>query len=104
MIGPLIISAHCDPFFRLVPDPAAMRFEIAARSPKDSTKLILGPHRLMFINKDADYISDSFLRYARPPIGNPLPEYAHLKKRVEKLLRFSDSEHSAKTAGNFFTG
>ena len=40
-----------------------------------------------FINNDANFVSEGFLRYARPLIGAPLPEYAHLnRKMVEKLL------------------
>ena len=40
-----------------------------------------------FIDEDPNYVTDSFLRYARPLIGGALPEYASLKKRmVERLL------------------
>ena len=35
-----------------------------------------------FINKSSNFVSDAFLRYARPLIGGPLPEYAHLKKQM----------------------
>jgi 6-phosphofructokinase 1 len=40
-----------------------------------------------FINKDSNFVSKEFLEYARPLIGGPLPEYAHLKRKmVEKRL------------------
>ena len=40
-----------------------------------------------FINKESNFITKQFLEYARPLIGGPLPEYAHLqKKTVKKLL------------------
>jgi 6-phosphofructokinase 1 len=40
-----------------------------------------------FINGDANFVSEEFLRYARPLIGAPLPEYAHLKRKmIEKFL------------------
>jgi 6-phosphofructokinase 1 len=40
-----------------------------------------------FIDKDSNFVSEAFLRYARPLIGGPLPEYAHLKRKsVERLL------------------
>jgi len=35
-----------------------------------------------FINKSSNFVSDAFLRYARPLIGGPLPEYAHLRKQM----------------------
>ncbi len=39
-----------------------------------------------FISKESNFVSEEFLEYARPLIGGPLPEYAHLKRRmVEKL-------------------
>ncbi len=39
-----------------------------------------------FISKESNFVSDEFLEYARPLIGGPLPEYAHLKRKmVEKL-------------------
>ena len=40
-----------------------------------------------FINKQSNYVTDAFLKYASPLIGGPLPEYAHLRKeRVRKQL------------------
>jgi 6-phosphofructokinase 1 len=40
-----------------------------------------------FIDKNSNYVSDQFITYARPLIGDSLPEYASLKKNmVEKLL------------------
>ena len=40
-----------------------------------------------FINKQSNFVSDSFLKYATPLIGGPLQEYAHLRKeRVKKQL------------------
>jgi len=40
-----------------------------------------------FINNESNFVSEQFLDYARPLIGGPLPEYAHLKrKRVERRL------------------
>jgi 6-phosphofructokinase 1 len=40
-----------------------------------------------FINKQSNYVTDAFLRYASPLIGGPLPDYAHLRKeRVRKQL------------------
>jgi 6-phosphofructokinase 1 len=38
-----------------------------------------------FINKRSNYVTDAFLNYARPLIGEPLPSYAHLRK--EKLKK-----------------
>ena len=39
-----------------------------------------------FINKDSNFVTDEFLKYARPLVG-PLPEYAHLKKmKVQRVL------------------
>lgn len=35
-----------------------------------------------FINKDSNFVTEEFLDYARPLIGGPLPEYAHLKKEM----------------------
>jgi 6-phosphofructokinase len=38
-----------------------------------------------FIGKESNFVSERFIEYAKPLIGGPLPEYAHLKrKRVEK--------------------
>jgi 6-phosphofructokinase 1 len=40
-----------------------------------------------FINGQSNFITDDFLEYAKPLIGDSLPEYAHLRKeRLEKLL------------------
>ena len=40
-----------------------------------------------FINKQSNYVTDAFLKYASPLIGGPLPEYAHLRKqRLSKQL------------------
>jgi 6-phosphofructokinase 1 len=40
-----------------------------------------------FINKQSNYVTDAFLKYARPLIGGALPSYAHLRKeRVRKQL------------------
>ncbi len=40
-----------------------------------------------FINKESNFVSEQFLEYARPLIGGPLPEYAHLeRKKVERHL------------------
>ncbi len=40
-----------------------------------------------FINNESNFVSKQFLEYARPLIGGPLPEYAHLKrKKVERYL------------------
>jgi len=40
-----------------------------------------------FIHADSNFVSDAFLRYVKPLIGGPLPEYAHLKRKpVERLL------------------
>ena len=40
-----------------------------------------------FISNESNFVSKQFLEYARPLIGGPLPEYAHLKrKKVEKYL------------------
>lgn len=39
-----------------------------------------------FISKESNFVSKEFLEYAGPLIGGPLPEYAHLKRKmVEKL-------------------
>ncbi len=39
-----------------------------------------------FISKESNFVSEEFLEYAKPLIGGPLPEYAHLKRKmVEKL-------------------
>lgn len=35
-----------------------------------------------FISKDSNFVSKEFLEYAKPLIGGPLPEYAHLKKKM----------------------
>jgi len=35
-----------------------------------------------FINKESNFVSQKFLEYAKPLIGGPLPEYAHLKKKM----------------------
>jgi len=35
-----------------------------------------------FISKDSNFVSKEFLEYAKPLIGGPLPEYAHLKKKI----------------------
>ena len=35
-----------------------------------------------FISKDSNFVSKGFLEYAKPLIGGPLPEYAHLKKKM----------------------
>jgi 6-phosphofructokinase 1 len=35
-----------------------------------------------FISKRSNYVTDEFLEYARPLIGTPLPEYAHLRKEM----------------------
>jgi 6-phosphofructokinase 1 len=40
-----------------------------------------------FIDKNSNYVTESFLAYARPLIGGPLPEYTSLRRRsIEKLL------------------
>jgi 6-phosphofructokinase len=40
-----------------------------------------------FINKQSNYVTDAFLKYASPLIGGPLSDYAHLRKeRVRKQL------------------
>jgi 6-phosphofructokinase len=40
-----------------------------------------------FINKQSNFITDDFLKYAKPLVGDPLPEYAHLRKeRLKKRL------------------
>jgi 6-phosphofructokinase 1 len=40
-----------------------------------------------FISKDSNFVSKEFLEYAKPLIGGPLPEYAHLKKKmIEKHM------------------
>ncbi len=40
-----------------------------------------------FINNESNFVSERFLDYARPLIGGPLPEYAHLeRKRVGRHL------------------
>lgn len=39
-----------------------------------------------FIHKDSNFVSDAFLKYARPLIGDPLPEYARLKKHMLQRL------------------
>jgi len=35
-----------------------------------------------FISKDSNFVSKGFLEYAKPLIGGPLPEDAHLKKKM----------------------
>ena len=43
------------------------------------------PHE--FINKESNFVTEEFLKYARPLIGGPLLEYAHLKRKmVQKHL------------------
>ena len=40
-----------------------------------------------YINKEANFVTQEFLDYASPLIGEPLPPYARLKKdRIEKVL------------------
>lgn len=40
-----------------------------------------------FINKESNYVTKEFIEYAKPLIGEPLPQYAHLqRKTVEKRL------------------
>ena len=40
-----------------------------------------------FINKQSNYVTDAFLKYAGPLLGGPLPDYAHLRKeRLSKQL------------------
>jgi 6-phosphofructokinase 1 len=40
-----------------------------------------------FINRQSNYVTESFLEYAMPLIGDPLPQYAHLRKeKLEKHL------------------
>ena len=40
-----------------------------------------------FINKESNFVSKKFLEYARPLIGGPLPDYAHLeRKTIERRL------------------
>jgi 6-phosphofructokinase len=35
-----------------------------------------------FISKDSNFVTQEFVEYAKPLIGGPLPEYAHLKKKM----------------------
>ena len=37
-----------------------------------------------FINEESNFVTDAFLEYAKPLTGEPLPEYAHLKKELLK--------------------
>jgi len=40
-----------------------------------------------FINEESNYVTQGFLDYVRPLIGESLPEYSHLKKKMlERLL------------------
>jgi hypothetical protein len=40
-----------------------------------------------YINKEANFVTQEFLDYARPLIGEQLPTYARLKKdRIKKVL------------------
>jgi 6-phosphofructokinase 1 len=37
-----------------------------------------------FINNESNFVSKQFVEYARPLIGGPLPEYAHLERKTVK--------------------
>lgn len=50
-------------------------------------KVALGTKKVPdeYINKDGNFVTDAFLEYARPLIGEPLPKYVRLKKIPVKI-------------------